>query len=265
MFELIDRRSVKREARAIVRDAQVPAKAFFAVYLALTVVINFCGFLTDPAETESLLSSPVSLFISIFSTLLLWALGAGAFLYCMAIRRGERAEYFVLFDGFSFAGKLILLRILQSVLIFTWSLLFVFPGIIAAYRYRFAPLNLYENPSLTPLEALRLSKRQSRGYKYQLFQLDLSYFGWEMLASLPTVYVTMAQSLAEAGTVLPGPHGSALVMFVLDAAFLLAVGTLYRPAYQVAELAYFETAVRTSGQDPHRTHPASDGEDASFF
>lgn len=264
MFEFIDRRRVKAEARAIAQDAQVPAKIFYALYFAAVVVINLCVFLTSPSEGQSLASSPVPLFISLFSNLLLWVLNAGAFLYCMAVRRGERAEFFVLFDGFSFAGKLILLRLLQSALIFCWSLLFIFPGIIAAYRFRFAPLNLYENPSISPMEALRLSNRQTRGYKNQLFLLDLSYFGWELLATLPSVYVTAVTSLAEVGTTVPGPYENALLIFVLESIFLVVVSIFYVPAYQLSELAYFETAVRTSGQDPTRAYPKAPNDSGMF-
>ena len=55
--------------------------------------------------------------------------------------------YESLFDAFPFAGKVILLSIVEGVFIFLWSMLFVIPGIIAAYRYSFAMLNLCEIPS----------------------------------------------------------------------------------------------------------------------
>ncbi|RAZ48659.1 hypothetical protein DK853_47300, partial [Klebsiella oxytoca] len=37
------------------------------------------------------------------------------------------------------------------------------------------------------MEALEMSKRQTLGYKAQLFTLDLSYIGWSLLATLPTL------------------------------------------------------------------------------
>ena len=61
------------------------------------------------------------------------------------------------------------------------------PGIVASYRYRFAMYNLLENPDLEILEALNMSKQQTFGYKGQLFVLDLSYLGWGLLASLPSI------------------------------------------------------------------------------
>ena len=55
------------------------------------------------------LSNPLGLFVWILVSLLALILEAGCWLYCAAIRRGERTEYLTLFDGFSFAGRLILL------------------------------------------------------------------------------------------------------------------------------------------------------------
>ena len=69
--------------------------------------------------------------------------------------------YESLFDAFPFAGKVILLSIVEGIFIFLWSMLFVIPGIIAAYRYSFAMLNLCENPELGVMEALNLSKQQT--------------------------------------------------------------------------------------------------------
>lgn len=58
------------------------------------------------------------------------------------------------------------------------------PGIVAAYRYRFAMLNLCENPEIGVMEALNMSKAQTLGFKWQLFVLDLSFIGWNILVSL---------------------------------------------------------------------------------
>ena len=92
--------------------------------------------------------------------------------------------YLGLFDGFSFAGKLILLALVQYIFIFLWTLLFIIPGFIAAYRYRFAVYNLCENPDMGVMEAINMSKAQTAGFKWQLFVLDLSFIGWRILSGL---------------------------------------------------------------------------------
>ena len=253
MAELINRRALKAETRELLLDAQVSPRAFAALYLALLLALNLVDSLTG--------TGILSTFVSILVTLLAVVLEAGFIFYCMAVRRGERAEFLSLFDGFSFAGKIIGLSLLRYLYTYLWSMLFVIPGIIAAYRYRFALYNLCENPEIGIFEALNMSKRQTLGYKGQLFTLDLSYLGWTLLAGIPSIVYSIAfyqlllqemvslygfvfQPAAWTSIVslLPG-WGWTLVMGVWN----LAVSLFYLPAYQCVELGYFETAKTTSG------------------
>ena len=73
---------------------------------------------------------------------------------------------------------------MQYIFVFLWSLLFIIPGIIAGYRYRFALYNLCENPEMGVMEALNMSKAQTWGHKWELFVLDLSFIGWNLLCGL---------------------------------------------------------------------------------
>ena len=153
---------------------------------------------------------------------------------------------------------IILLNIVEYLFIFLWSLLFVIPGIIAAYRYRFALYDLYENPGIGVMEALEMSKQQTLGYKGQLFLLDLSYTGWYLLASLPAliqvgyIYAAVFQDpgyfLADPTRVyalsLPLPLP---VQVLLGCLWPLAVALFYLPVYQCTELGYFDIAKHTSG------------------
>ena len=108
----------------------------------------------------------------------------GWVLYNLGVRRGEEMPYATLFDGFGFIGKLILLNIVITLYVFLWSMLFIIPGIIAGYRYRFAVYNLCENPDMGVMEAISMSKAQTAGYKGDLFLLDLTFIGWNLLCSL---------------------------------------------------------------------------------
>lgn len=246
MFEQIDRRKCKWEAAELLREAQVSPKAMTALYMALLLVLNLFSALVDTGF--------FSAFLSILTSLMGTVLMAGFSLYCMAVRRGERAEFLTLFDGFSFVGKLILLSIVMDVFIFLWSLLFLIPGIIAAYRYSFALYNLYENPGIGVMEALEMSKRQTLGYKAQLFTLDLSYLGWNLLATLPTLLLILQMNRDLTMSVLYGiPTPAAyfgLPIIALNAIFglwQLLVALFYFPNYICVQLSYFDTAKRTSG------------------
>ena len=73
-----------------------------ALYLALILVINLAD-----ALAGGMGSGLPGTFVAVLALLLGAVLGAGFTLYCMAVRRGQRAEFITLFDGFSFVGKVI--------------------------------------------------------------------------------------------------------------------------------------------------------------
>lgn len=199
---MLDRIALKQEARGIVRTARVSAYRFTLLLFAVTTVIDLVNnFVSLDEETilgysltygvdlsflvlHRAFPSMVVWFVSIVCALLLQVLSAGQAIYHLGIRRGEEMPYGCMLDGFSFAGKVILLSIVTYIYIFLWSLLFIVPGIIAAYRYRFALYNLCENPEMGVMEAIRESKRQTLGFKGSLFVLDLTFLGWKLLVGV---------------------------------------------------------------------------------
>ena len=75
------------------------------------------------------------------------------------------------------------IQFLRHLYVALWSLLFVIPGIIKEYEYRMIPYLLAENPNLECQEAFRISKELMEGQKLDAFLLDLSFFGWGILAA----------------------------------------------------------------------------------
>lgn len=265
MTEIIDRRGLKAEMRELLRGAQVDPRMFAALFLLLTAALGALDSLVSGGTTAG---NPLSLFVRILTALLSAVLSVGFVLYCMAVRRGQRAEYLTLFDGFTFAGRIIGLALLQTLFITLWSMLFVIPGIIAAYRYQFAYFNLCENPELGCMDALEMSKQQTMGYKGQLFSLDLSYLGWGLLASLPAGIWTSYVTYSSAFSILYGTGyaslstGASLGVSLLCSLWSVAVQVFYLPTYQCVQLGYYEVAKRTSGVSPIS---ASDRPDSNGF
>ena len=202
---LLDRKGIKAEAKGIVKTARVSAYTFTLVYLliiaALTVVDNLFGteVSVNPeielqlrqmgivvVEIPHLITVPASIaaFISLVVGFAQVVFGCGYNLYHLGVRRGREMGYNTLTEAFTFAGKAILLAVVMEIFVFLWTMLFIIPGIIAAYRYRFAMLNLCENPDIGIMDAIRMSKVQTAGYKWQLFVVDLSFLGWIILSAL---------------------------------------------------------------------------------
>ena len=166
----VDRPLAKQAARNCMRTARVSPYQISLLLVVITIAMSaFEQFMINlfgiPYYVEyggyyitTLMPSSINWFITIMVSLLSTVLRAGFVLYCLGVRRGKEMPMTTLFDGFSIAGKVILLEIVTSIFVFLWALLLVIPGIIAMYRYRFALYNLLENPDMGILEAINLSK-----------------------------------------------------------------------------------------------------------
>lgn len=141
-------------------------------------VMNAAMGLMTTLPRQGLIATFFSILVSLFTTVLY----GGYYIYCMGIRQRLEMPYAALLDGMGVAGKLIWCSILMGIKIFLWSLLFWVPGIVAAYRYRFAIYNILTDGSLSAGQAIRLSCQQTRGMKGRLFVLDLSFIGWSILS-----------------------------------------------------------------------------------
>ena len=73
---------------------------------------------------------------------------------------------------------------LQTLYVLLWTLLLIIPGIVAGYSYAMTPYILAENPDLTASEAISRSKEMMEGNRMDLFVLELTFIGWELLCIL---------------------------------------------------------------------------------
>lgn len=99
-------------------------------------------------------------------------------------KREKVGDYTLLFKSFDRFGSALLLSLLISIYTFLWSLMFVIPGIVAAYKYSQAYYILADHPEYTASQALAESCRLMNGYKAKLFLLQLSFFGWMLLVTI---------------------------------------------------------------------------------
>lgn len=94
------------------------------------------------------------------------------------------ARFATLFSYMRFWKVAIITRIVRTLYIVLWTLLFIIPGIIASYNYALTDYILAENPELTTKEALELSKKMMYGHRFRLFCLEFSFIGWAFLCVL---------------------------------------------------------------------------------
>ncbi len=121
--------------------------------------------------------------------------GAGAFIlvpvltvgycsYCLRIWRGSRGDVGDPFTyGFRDFGRNLGGMLWMQLFIWLWSLLFIIPGIVKYYAYSMAPY-LLADTNVSATDAIRISMKMTKGYKADIFVLQLSFIGWILLTVL---------------------------------------------------------------------------------
>ena len=143
------------------------------------------GFLDTPLFSRVLaVILPIITVLAVIQLLIGGAIELGLKRYNLDLLTRENSPAFAtLFSRFCIWGKAFGLRFMTSLLTFLWMLLFIIPGIIAAYRYALAPYLMAENPNMGVMEGISRSKELMAGNKWRLFCLHLSFIGWDLLCA----------------------------------------------------------------------------------
>lgn len=134
-------------------------------------------------------------------------LGVGFSLYALRVSRGIKAGVGDVFDAFGLFFRAVLVSMIPNILVTLWMCVYILPvgmlmgatgsplwvilglplmipAVRASYSYRQAAFIMVDNPHLNPLECIALSKAAMEGHRWELFKLDLSFLGWEILQLL---------------------------------------------------------------------------------
>lgn len=121
----------------------------------------------------------------LLSLLVVFPLQVGASRFFLESRPEHKVPFGRIGHGFTQNyGNVFLTGLLQRIFLFLWTLLLVIPGIVRSFGYFAVPYLLAENPDLKPQRALQLSLQMTRGYKWDLFVLNLSFLGWFLLSGI---------------------------------------------------------------------------------
>ena len=134
---------------------------------------------------KALSLAPIILIITfLWSTFIYAPLSVGVANIHMNAKNGQCAlmDVFIPFKN-NYKNNCIVM-LLMTFKIFLWSLLLLVPGIVMAYAYYFVPYIILENPDLNSKEVLKLSEEITKGHKLELFMLNMSFFGWILLATI---------------------------------------------------------------------------------
>ena len=96
----------------------------------------------------------------------------------------KEQKFSVIFSPFAdgtWAGLGVKLLV-RDIFIFLWTLLLIIPGIVKSYQYYYVPYILSDDPDLKITEAIDISKEMTSEDKFNIFVLNLSFLGWEILS-----------------------------------------------------------------------------------
>ena len=198
----IDRRTLKRQAR---EDMGLPKPDFRVVtltYILMTAGVSIvCSLIPLPAGSDSGPSS-TALFLSLLLLLYGTVVAFGYTLWALWASRRLNPGPGALIQGFSVAGRVIYMRLLILVrllgvcliaslltplfllvplLLIPAGLVFVAVLISVSLSYALAPYLLADRPDDGAGAAVRRSAQLMRGWKWELFKLELSFWGWVLL------------------------------------------------------------------------------------
>lgn len=107
--------------------------------------------------------------------------------YCKFLLKqhdGADPQFNDVFSEFDRFGDGFAQHFLRNLYTFLWGLLFIIPGIIKSLSYAMTPYIMAENPGMRANDAITRSREMMDGHKADLFVLNLTFIGWDILAAL---------------------------------------------------------------------------------
>lgn len=207
----IHRKALKDQAKQTMRQnvpsAWLVALLFWGLTTGVSNLSDLAGFTTNLASSYGVQFFP--LFFTLLLTLYTVVMDFGYKIWCLRAWRRDEANFATLIDGFGMAGQVLMMEIHIFVRLFGWCLLPVFPASVLIssanslevmvllmelfsfalipylyfirLRYALTPYLLMDRPERGAAAAVRESVNLMRGWKMELFKLDLSFLGWYVL------------------------------------------------------------------------------------
>lgn len=175
----MNRVELKEKAKESLTGKYGDAIGIVLLLFAISFITGIgCNILKDilgiSKDSYSILNTICSLILSGLFTL-------GYTSYFLKISRDEDVEISELWSKMNLFVPYIVVSILIGLFTTLWALLLIIPGIIAAFSYSMTFYIMLDNPEMSPMEAIKESKRIMNGHKMDLFILELSFLGWAIL------------------------------------------------------------------------------------
>lgn len=183
----------KNEALAALKGNWAPAVLAYFVIMVLSAVVSAMSWGIDNLDLSSLADKGAWI-----PPMLTWLMliAMAAFVYLIAIPASVgminsfnllycRSDINVVWNMRELAtinyGQTVLGMFMMGLITSLYSILLFVPGVIASLALFLVPYILKDNPDLSVMDTLRLSRKMMDGHKMKLFKLQLSFLGWIFL------------------------------------------------------------------------------------
>lgn len=129
-------------------------------------------------ETSSSVASFVQGFVEVILIM------AGLNVYLKMSRSPEKVGFGAFIEGMNNWWKAVLCQLYKGLFILLWFFCFIIPAFIKAYEYSQMEFILAEFSDVSIGKSMEISKKITKGYKWDLFVMDLSFLGWGILCLL---------------------------------------------------------------------------------
>ena len=186
---------IRALARMSLRKNWAKVTVAMMIYYLLLVTLPLAIDELIPAATleqyNALLEETVEypLVSTLYTALLAGVFEVGLYSFLIYFVRRREISTVHLFDGFEHIVKALWLTIRIGFFTFLWSLLLIVPGIIAAIRYSQSFVVLADHPEYSAKQCMDVSKQYMKENKGKYFCLILSFIGWALLATIPSVFI----------------------------------------------------------------------------
>ena len=143
------------------------------------VTVGADGTIVTPELPEGYYAASTILAVisAVLSVFLLYPLTVGLNRF-FEMSRGIPTSFGELFTPLKKCVNVGLIMLWMEIKVCLWSLLFIIPGIIKTYEYSMVPYILAENPGISSKRAFQISKAMTKGHKWNIFVLQLSFILW---------------------------------------------------------------------------------------
>lgn len=222
---MFDRAELKREAKLRLAGVYFNAVGAAAVYFAVCLIISCVlpGVKLPGSTPEEITAGIMDNFTNVMSAFAISGIvsfiaqifivnpiAVGLVKYFMENDEGRRDYKNIFFAFRQGYVNIVLTKLLYSIYIMLWSLLFIVPGIVKSYQYYMIDFILAENPHSSMRESFAKSKEMTRGIKADIFIFDLSFLPWVMLGMFAGSFIEVMfgglYMLAGAGMIFVNPY-----------------------------------------------------------